>query len=336
MKVDNLFANKIVYHLKLLFIISLVFFAAKSFSLEVFYYHSDIADSPLIITNLHGNIESEYEYRPFGERENSLGDDAQEKISFTAGIHDDSGLLYLNRRFYHPKIRRFLSLDPIGVNIENPTSFNRYSYSANDPYGKHDPSGASSKNLIVKWNSLARLAAMKQVKIINKKLAGKVHPKTKVPFDADGFPIFDKWAKRTVEINMTGNRKLDNKLANIKAKLSETPDGMVWHHDARTGKMQLLPMDIHNKTGHTGSVAILKKAAAILAAAQAGIAEASTTDYVKFGLEMINPFDILFPESVPGSGSICCGEGAIFQTEEEMNLFNQELNNITNEQSGSK
>lgn len=32
----------------------------------------------------------------------------------------------------------------------------------------------------------------------------------------------------------------------------ETPDGYTWHHDAETGKMQLVDSEVHMKTGHTG------------------------------------------------------------------------------------
>ncbi len=32
----------------------------------------------------------------------------------------------------------------------------------------------------------------------------------------------------------------------------ETPDGYTWHHDAETGKMQLVDSKIHAQTGHTG------------------------------------------------------------------------------------
>jgi hypothetical protein len=34
------------------------------------------------------------------------------------------------------------------------------------------------------------------------------------------------------------------------------PDGYVWHHDAETGKIQLVDFEIHSRTGHTGGRAI--------------------------------------------------------------------------------
>ena len=34
--------------------------------------------------------------------------------------------------------------------------------------------------------------------------------------------------------------------------LGDTPSGFTWHHDAETGKMQLVDTNIHNSTNHTG------------------------------------------------------------------------------------
>lgn len=36
----------------------------------------------------------------------------------------------------------------------------------------------------------------------------------------------------------------------------ETPDGYTWHHDAETGKMQLVDTETHQRTGHTGGRSI--------------------------------------------------------------------------------
>ena len=46
-------------------------------------------------------------------------------------------------------------------------------------------------------------------------------------------------------------RGKDRNAANKAAGYEKTPDGFVWHH-AGEGKMQLVPKDIHRKTGHDG------------------------------------------------------------------------------------
>jgi RHS repeat-associated protein len=88
----------------------------------------------------------------------------------------------------------------------------------------------------------------------NAHLAGKVHPVTKVPFDAHGFPDFKAagLVQKEVQITYTGTRGGDFAAANQAAGLPSTPKGMTWHHHQDGTTMQLIPRDIHADTGHTG------------------------------------------------------------------------------------
>ncbi|WP_081916179.1 SpvB/TcaC N-terminal domain-containing protein [Saccharothrix sp. NRRL B-16314] len=91
--------------------------------------------------------------------------------------------------------------------------------------------------------------------IRNKHLAGGKHPKTGVPFDKNGFPDFSKWRHPKVpdvRIKLTGNRKVDERLANEAAGLKNTPSDYTWHHHQDNGLMQLIRRDVHAATGHTG------------------------------------------------------------------------------------
>jgi hypothetical protein len=90
--------------------------------------------------------------------------------------------------------------------------------------------------------------------IRNAHLAGKQHPVTGVPFDADGYPDFRAAGvvKAEVQIAYTGSRMGDFAAANKAAGLKETPKGMTWHHHQDRTTLQLVPTDIHAKTGHTG------------------------------------------------------------------------------------
>jgi hypothetical protein len=51
------------------------------------------------------------------------------------------GLIYMNARYYLPEIGRFISADTIVPDPANPQSYNRYSYSFNNPVNYTDPSG---------------------------------------------------------------------------------------------------------------------------------------------------------------------------------------------------
>ncbi|TDD30064.1 hypothetical protein E1286_46145 [Nonomuraea terrae] len=96
---------------------------------------------------------------------------------------------------------------------------------------------------------------------INAHLAGKNHPVTGVPFDAQGFPDFSAWRDPKtpdVVIALTGDRKKDfaaaDKAAGITAAYRKGK--WTWNHHQNCGVMQLVDMAVHSKTGHTGGFAI--------------------------------------------------------------------------------
>ena len=47
-------------------------------------------------------------------------------------------------RYYIPRLARWLTPDPMGGDVTNPQSFNRYAYALNNPTSSNDPSGLSS------------------------------------------------------------------------------------------------------------------------------------------------------------------------------------------------
>ncbi len=54
---------------------------------------------------------------------------------------DDTGLYYLNARYYDAKIARFLTEDTVTGDRNDPLSLNRYAYCHNDPIRYTDPTG---------------------------------------------------------------------------------------------------------------------------------------------------------------------------------------------------
>ncbi|MEM6738244.1 MAG: HNH endonuclease, partial [Bacteroidota bacterium] len=94
----------------------------------------------------------------------------------------------------------------------------------------------------------------------NGHLAGKLHPKTGVPFTKSGFPNFKnhlfKGGKNDVFIKPTGTRAGDFAAANRAAGYTSTPKGFTWHHHQTTGRMQLVNSKIHSQTGHTGGFSL--------------------------------------------------------------------------------
>lgn len=131
---------------------------------------------------------------------------------------------------------------------------------------------------------------IERIKCRNEELEGTEHPDTGVPFEkrqveVDGknyevvVPKFestydaqlpeDKYKATDREQFKECNSQLkkdikDNK--DLREQFDEeqleqindgdTPDGYTWHHDAETGKMQLVDTETHKRTGHTGGRAI--------------------------------------------------------------------------------
>ena len=109
--------------------------------------------------------------------------------------------------------------------------------------------------------------------------ANKIHPVTKVKFDAKGFPKFksyytvklkEKYYRDTRErhFHMANQILFDDLFSNrnLKAKFSKiqlqeisedkTPSGYTWHHHQDAGVLQLVDEEIHAKTYHIGGYTI--------------------------------------------------------------------------------
>ncbi|NQZ12142.1 MAG: hypothetical protein HRT35_33745, partial [Algicola sp.] len=82
------------------------------------------------------------------EAQVSLGDGSQSVDNTNVGYtghqwDDDSGLNYMQARYYDPLLGRFLSNDPVGY--DNVHNFNRYTYANNNPYRYVDPDGMNAE-----------------------------------------------------------------------------------------------------------------------------------------------------------------------------------------------
>jgi RHS repeat-associated protein len=87
-------------------------------------------------------------------------------------------------------------------------------------------------------------------------LTGKKHPISGVPFDSQGFPIFEG---KKFNIGKHLGRKADEAAANKLAGFSKTPKGYTWHHHQDGKTMQLVNQSLHMSTGHTGGFSITQK-----------------------------------------------------------------------------
>lgn len=108
-------------------------------SVTVTYYYTDQQGTPLATADASGNVISKFDYKPYGSV--SSGSPTQGP-GYTGHIEDaDSGLVYMQARYYDPDVGRFLSTDPKVGAAGNVNSFGRYGYANMNPVSNIDPDG---------------------------------------------------------------------------------------------------------------------------------------------------------------------------------------------------
>jgi len=129
---------------------------------KVYYATTDSLNSSTIMTDSTGTIAETMDYFPFGEirldthPSTSSGSSAfSEQKKYIGQEYDpDTGLNYLNARYYNSTLARFISQDPMSWNFDqawlsDPQAQNAYSYGRNNPLIYADSDGKRAE-LIVK------------------------------------------------------------------------------------------------------------------------------------------------------------------------------------------
>ncbi|KAF4597731.1 hypothetical protein EYR40_008196 [Pleurotus pulmonarius] len=110
-------------------------------SSSVLYYHTDHLGSTVAVSDISGNVVTEYEYDPYGQVRTIRGSDLS-RYKFS-GKEQFGSLYYFGARFYAPEIGRFLTLDNYAMDVKGlrPSTFNMYTFSRNDPINYIDLNG---------------------------------------------------------------------------------------------------------------------------------------------------------------------------------------------------
>lgn len=124
------------------------------------YLHSDRLGSIDTMTDEAGLVKEKVSYSSFGE---SYSTEPKKESLTTKGYTGHTtlakfGLVHMQGRVYFPKLKRFLSADPIVNDTYNLQSYNRYSYVLNNPLKYTDPSGfteeTTSSTSNISWSSI--------------------------------------------------------------------------------------------------------------------------------------------------------------------------------------
>src|SRR3972149_4382399 len=123
------------------------------------FYHSDHLGSNIAITDATSTVEWDRVYLPYGQGFNDPNVDfLQNTHEYTAKeLDEDSGLYYYGARYYNPSIGRFMSVDSAGGDLTDPQSWNRYSYTLNNPYKYVDPNGEEHRAIYTGLNNPIKL-----------------------------------------------------------------------------------------------------------------------------------------------------------------------------------
>jgi RHS repeat-associated protein len=102
--------------------------------------HTDAIGSVRHKTDQFGTQVYEDVRAPYGSQ--LLGGSYQNGPAFTGHMEDGAtGLTYMKARYYDPVAMRFISPDPVYVDLGTGGNFNRYWYANNNPYSYVDPDG---------------------------------------------------------------------------------------------------------------------------------------------------------------------------------------------------
>ncbi|KQU79355.1 hypothetical protein ASD00_36535 [Ensifer sp. Root31] len=114
---------------------------AQTGAISKIFLHRDHLSSVRLVTDANGNLVEQTGYAAYGERTNAT---MQTQKGYIGERFDpETGLQYLNARYYDPTFGRFISpddWDPTKAGVGT----NRYAYAGNDPINNSDPNGHQS------------------------------------------------------------------------------------------------------------------------------------------------------------------------------------------------
>jgi RHS repeat-associated protein len=111
------------------------------------YVHPDHLGSTDVVTDENRNLVQTLSFYPYGGSRISIATSTNEQRKYINRFADQSGLDYLQARYYESARGQFLSQDPIFLgnpkqqSLSDPQSLNAYNYSSDNPITNSDPKG---------------------------------------------------------------------------------------------------------------------------------------------------------------------------------------------------
>lgn len=111
-----------------------------------YFYVTNMQGDVIELIDINGNSVAKYKYDAWGNVIYQTGSMADENPYRYRGYRydEETGLYYLQSRYYNPEIGRFISADDLYyLNNSSAISMNLYSYCENNPINFYDPTGYS-------------------------------------------------------------------------------------------------------------------------------------------------------------------------------------------------
>ena len=150
---------------------------ALKYNGTVYYYVTNLQGDVIQIVDASGNTVASYEYDPYGKVISTTGTLAEvNPIRYRGYYYDnETGLYYLQSRYYDPIICRFINADT-QLNVKDGTvGYNLYAYCNNNPAVYSDPTGHSILACIIIGAIIGAAVGGTVAAVASKKTTGSVN-----------------------------------------------------------------------------------------------------------------------------------------------------------------
>ncbi|MBS3897739.1 MAG: hypothetical protein KGZ54_11605 [Dethiobacter sp.] len=106
-----------------------------------YYYHYNGHGDVVALTDAAGTVVATYDYDAFGNHISSTGSVVNPYRYAGYRWDAETGLYYLNARYYAPQVGRFITRDAFHGFEDDPASLNQYNYARSNPVMFVDPTG---------------------------------------------------------------------------------------------------------------------------------------------------------------------------------------------------
>ena len=170
-------------------------------STQTFYFRKNLLGDILAIYNTNGNKVVGYNYDAFGNCEISSDTTSYSvananSFRYRGYYYDsDTGLYYLNSRYYSPTWRRFISPDNASaINSDAVNGLNLYTYASNNPVGiAYSSSGGSGRVANTSSNQSINLITLQNLRPLVNKSSSGIHWKNE--YSTTNLPSFFIFSK---------------------------------------------------------------------------------------------------------------------------------------------